>query len=496
MAGPDTEDIDDERLDELNTLQSIYPELAVDSSNPAVPTARIELAVAPTDPLPIVFKPEPTIYKLSHLPPLLLEVILHENYPTERAPTFRLTSSPQWLSEAVLRRHEDEGTALWAEYGGVPMLFAYINFLEERARTAFRDDSSSGGPLELPQTMKAVVLALNEQLEREVFNKETFMCGVCLDPKKGSQCHRLRKCGHVFCVACLQDYYNSCIEEGNMHQVTCIDPTCGKTGDPQLDRTIKPRLISPKELLQIPLTLDMVTRYVRIMRKKKIEADPEIRFCPRTWCQGAMRTKKYPKPGDISQMDDADINNDEEEKNDDSDTPPPALTKQEEIDKMYAAGAPGADRVVVCEDCEFAFCRVCLRAWHGDIVRCVHRDSGDITKEEQMTMDLINKTTSPCPSCSVPVQKDYGCNHMTCAHCGTHFCYICGSWLTPRDPYRHFNEPKNKQCFQKLFPVDGVEDIGDRARAAQLAEHYEQEAIRIQLQFNEQDAAALDEAGT
>ncbi|KAK0489056.1 hypothetical protein IW261DRAFT_1390486 [Armillaria novae-zelandiae] len=33
-----------------------------------------------------------------------------------------------------------------------------------------------------------------------------------------------------------------------------------------------------------------------------------------------------------------------------------------------------------------------------------------------------------CPGCKTPVQKESGCNHMTCMSpgCNTHFCYICG----------------------------------------------------------------------
>lgn len=489
MASLDTED---ERLDELTTLQSIYYELTTDLSNAVAPTARIELAVAPTDPLSVVFEPELAIHKLSHLPPLFLEIILHEGYPAERAPTFRLTTSPQWLPNSVLKRLEDAGHTLWDECGGMPMLFTYISYLEECAQTAFQDIAgSSAGPLELPESMKAALLEIDEQLKLEAFNKQTFDCGVCLDPKKGSLCYRIRHCGHVFCIECLQDYYNSCIKEGDFHHVTCLDPGCGKTGNAQIDRLKKPRLLSPKELLQIPLTFDAVTRYVRIKRKKKLEADPEMRFCPRQWCQGAMRTEKYPKPGDITQMDDDYEQNDENDQAAPLPASPPASTEEEEHEKMYAKGAPYADRLVVCEDCEFAFCRVCLRSWHGDIVRCVRRDKDELSADELLSQDYIRKNTSPCPSCNAPCQKQHGCNHMTCAQCQTHFCYLCGKWIPPENPYRHFNDPKIKSCYQKLFPVDGedMEFFGRRGAEAQ-AEFWEQEALRIQMEMNQAEAEA------
>lgn len=40
------------------------------------------------------------------------------------------------------------------------------------------------------------------------------------------------------------------------------------------------------------------------------------------------------------------------------------------------------------------------------------------------TAALIAETTRPCPACLQPVEKNHGCNHMTC-HCRVQFCWIC-----------------------------------------------------------------------
>ena len=32
-----------------------------------------------------------------------------------------------------------------------------------------------------------------------------------------------------------------------------------------------------------------------------------------------------------------------------------------------------------------------------------------------------------CPKCGIIWEKIYGCNHMSCGKCGTHFCWGCGS---------------------------------------------------------------------
>jgi E3 ubiquitin-protein ligase RNF14 len=359
------------------------------------------------------------------------------------------------------------------------MLFSYITVLLERAETAFQDkETLPDTVLKLPQSLKDALLDLNERLEKETFEKQTFDCGICLDPKKGTQCYRIRHCGHVFCIKCLQDYYNDAIKEGAVQNITCLDPTCGKTGNPAIDRTLKPRKLTPKELLRIPLDLEMVTRYVEIKRKKLIESDPSIVFCPREWCQGAMRTAKYPKPGDITQMDDP------EAYEFDAPAAPREKTEDEIAEENRMFGAPHTDRLAVCEDCNLAFCKVCLRSWHGDLVRCANRNKKQISPEEQASLDFILGATTPCPQCEARCQKSHGCNHMQCFNCDAHFCYICAAWLDPRNPYDHFNFKRNEQCYGKLF--QGVEGNDDEiefagARAAEIqAAVFDQEAARIQ----------------
>ena len=469
---------EDERTEELNTLQSIYPELVLDVGHPPTAAARLELAIAPLTPLPVVFEPEHTIERLSYLPPLIIEIILAEGYPAERPPSAKLATTPPWIPDDVLRELEKQGHALWEEYGGMQMLYAYVSYLQEAAETAFGvADAWPDGALKLPVSIKTAMLDLNNKLKKETFDKETFDCGVCLEPKKGSVCYRLQRCSHVFCKACLQDFYGNCIKEGHVNNVKCLSPDCGKTGNVPVDRRKKDRLLSPKELLQIPLPLETVTRFTQVRRKKKIEADPTVVFCPRQWCQGAMRTKKYPKIIDVTQIDESDEETDE----------PAAAPVETEADERRK-GMPNTDRLVVCEDCALAFCKVCLASWHGDFIRCINREVHELTPEEQASLNFILKNTSPCPTCSVPCQKAHGCNHMTCSQCKTHFCYLCGAWLDPGNPYQHFNEKKNKQCYYRLMDgamgdeADGQIRFGGRRGAEQEAEFWEAEVLRMQIE--------------
>ena len=43
-----------------------------------------------------------------------------------------------------------------------------------------------------------------------------------------------------------------------------------------------------------------------------------------------------------------------------------------------------------------------------------------------------------CPHCGVPIEREAGCNHMTCARCETHICWACfETFPTSQQVYDH-----------------------------------------------------------
>lgn len=242
--------------------------------------------------------------------------------------------------------------------------------------------------------------------------------------------------------------------KGDVDSVKCVAPDCelnkrppdAQGGNVQTPpRKKRDRTLGPSELLQIPLAPDVVQRYAFLKRKKKIEADKTTVYCPRQWCQGAARSKKHPKPEDLM-VDDPDVSDDE----DTSDPPDPS----EEDGEL----PPMSERVAICEDCNYAFCSVCKKGWHGELLRCYPRRQGEPTAEEKATEEYLRLYTTPCPTCNVPCQKQMGCNHMRCFQCDTHFCYLCSAWLSADNPYKHFNDPSG-QCFNRLWDLEGGDGL-------------------------------------
>ena len=71
-----------------------------------------------------------------------------------------------------------------------------------------------------------------------------------------------------------------------------------------------------------------------------------------------------------------------------------------------------------CAECGFQMCsHGCGKAFHGN-TRC--EDEIDAQSEAAIRAIAVR-----CPGCSQNVQKESGCNHMTCK-CLTEFCWICG----------------------------------------------------------------------
>lgn len=496
MAIPTSIPEEDDRSMELSSIAAIYPEIRIDERYPF--RASLDIPVAPSVPIHVRFEQgsepfqapmtPPTsldtngtggkvdifnlnnanvaenvhddVHAISHLPPVTLDIELPLGYPAEKPPIFNISTNPQWLSPRQLATLKEDGKRLWLEAGKDMVVYTYIDHIQQMTDDVFGIARDHGDEIKLPRGLKIALLDFDMKAKREKFEQETFECGVCLEPKKGVNCHRMLLCSHVFCIPCLQDFYNTCITEGDVDSVKCMAPDCGRDINPTHDavqepedaasrkrkRRKKDRLISPSELLQVPLEQETVQRYVFLKRKKKLESDKSTVYCPRQWCQGVAQSKKHPKP--VNPMaDDFDDSADE----DDAAVEFDPLGEESQLPPM-------ADRVAVCEDCLYAFCCVCKKGWHGELARCSPRREAELTAEEKATEEYLKLYTTQCPTCKTPCQKKMGCNHMICFQCGTHFCYLCTAWLAEDNPYKHFNT-LDSSCYNRLWDLEGGDGI-------------------------------------
>ncbi|KAH6611099.1 ring finger [Trichoderma cornu-damae] len=475
-----TADDDDARATELETLEAIYPELRRQHGRGFA--FELELPVEPAAPVTVAFpaaaspdqldaqKPAvkgsasaaPALVdslQVSHLPPLALHITLPDGYPARCAPLVEISTTPQWLAPGMLSRLAGEASQLWEETGRDLVAYTYIDHVQRAADDVFGAITAEG-TLQVDPEHKLAVLDYDIKAKKAAFDKETFSCGICLDPKKGSKCHRMLDCNHIFCLQCLRDFYNDAIKEGSLSTVRCLAPNCAKeraaAAKTAGEKARKPKtVVSPSELLQIGLSEDVVKRYVDLRYKTELESDKNTIYCPRQWCNGAARSTKHKKPLGLDFGEASDSESDQEDKG-----------EADRNGKKAADKFNLGDLLSVCEDCGFAFCSRCFQSWHGEFFHCApRRQNGELTEEDKASLEYLKLHTSPCPTCNAPAQKTHGCNHMICSRCDTHFCYLCSSWLDPGNPYRHYNQQeggKVTSCYMRLWELEGGDgdDVG------------------------------------
>lgn len=189
--------MDDERQEELETLAAIFPELLIDPNDAF--SATLELPVSPASPLSINFALIDSVQdvvaaadapqvahelKFSYLPPFTLRISLPPKYPEDSAPVVKLSTQLEWLPESKIEELEQAVVTLWEECGRCQILFGYIDHLQQAAERGFDLE----GCLTLPGAHENDLVAFDRKTTQELFNAETYVCGICLDPKKGIKC--------------------------------------------------------------------------------------------------------------------------------------------------------------------------------------------------------------------------------------------------------------------------------------------------------------------
>ncbi|XP_028838779.1 E3 ubiquitin-protein ligase RNF14 [Denticeps clupeoides] len=417
--------------------------------------------------LPLDFKlcvkgGEKTEYAVSFLPPLVLSFELPANYPSSSPPIFTLSSKwlPRVQTTALCKRLDE----LWEENCGSVILFTWIQFLKEEF-FAFLDIQSSldvvrtipgqserkrneacqkypGNGLgekcksELPLDPRAVqevdphvdilpqLLDFDEAQRQKVFDGKVFSCAICFTEKLGSSCLYFKECQHVYCKTCMAEYFQIQIRDGNVQCLNCPEPKCTSVATPSQVKL----LVGEEEF----------ARYDRLLLKSSLDLMADVVYCPRRMCCTAVMVEPDTTMG-------------------------------------------------ICPACQYAFCTICKRGYHG-LSHCMAsaeelrglRDeylsaTDEVKKflekrygkqviqravEESFSRDWLQENCKNCPRCGTNIQKVYGCNKMTCTSCKQYFCWLCLGTLSRVNPYSHFNNPSSP-CFNQLFQgVEAAEEDG------------------------------------
>ena len=96
---------------------------------------------------------------------------------------------------------------------------------------------------------------------------------------------------------------------------------------------------------------------------------------------------------------------------------------------------PDEAQITRCDECERPYCNACFLPGEAHTgVNCAraqerYAQSNEASPEDKATLELLRNVSKPCPRCNNAVEKNNGCNHMTC-RCGHHFCWECrADWI-------------------------------------------------------------------
>ncbi|KER26675.1 hypothetical protein T265_06111 [Opisthorchis viverrini] len=372
------------------------------------------------------------IYGLKHLPPIYLKFQLPPNYPgSDTDPVVpELLLESAWLPKSVLSHLTEQLNKLSLSSPGELILWSLAEFLRSESHQFllngqapsstksthldlfhFYDCYHDEVSLSLSQCTELLISNNDDRLDAE-FYRTARECPVCLETKLGSNFFRFHVCQHAVCLECVRQAFVLAVDSGlTAQQLGCL--ICDTTAGVNEARFVLP-----------PATFK---RYEALLLNRSLNMMSDIAYCPRSTCQNMPVI-----------LDDTDLGR--------------------------------------CTNCGFAFCPRCLRPYHG-ADQCVvpagkktpSKEPDELTEEEFLarekenwaSYDYVDEHCKYCPGCWSPVEKDSGCNKMTCPYCRTRYCWLCLQILHGKDPYDHFRSggPCNGRLFVGL--EEDEEDGGE-----------------------------------
>jgi len=242
---------------------------------------------------------------------------------------------------------------------------------------------------------------------------KTEYCAICYDDVESRMA---MPCGHEFCMDCWHDFCaNAVQEEGPACVCTnCPDASCNE-------------IVTEKEVSKA--APDHLKKFKTYQLRSFLESNKLTRWCPGAGC--------------------------------------------ERVATAQSAAAMEQDNYVAhcnCEGCSTSFCMICGEEPHSPS-ECKELSLWkEKCKNESETANWILANTKSCPKCVSRIEKNHGCNHMTCQRCKHEFCWICiGEWSdhgANTGGYYKCNkyDPDN-------FNVNG-DDLSDAAKAKRELDRY------------------------
>jgi len=248
-------------------------------------------------------------------------------------------------------------------------------------------------------------------ITRPLSSMQPLPCQICYE---SSSAYSALQCGHPFCNACYTTFLQHQIaDEGHeCFFARCPEPKCRLVVSPRLVRSL---IREAGELRRYDRAASLARSYV--------DDQPSLKWCPAPDCGRAVRGGK---PGLLS---------------------------------------------VACS-CTHRFCFQCMNEDHQPAT-CDNLAKWTVKcRDDSETYNWLVANTKACPKCATSIEKNGGCNHMTCKNtsCKHEFCWVCsGPWKDHSGSYYNcnkFDPDKDKET------VDGKKKDSSRVALERYLHYY------------------------
>lgn len=222
------------------------------------------------------------------------------------------------------------------------------------------------------KVLEAAGLGGNESTLPKLETNPGFVCDICCEDTENLESFAM-SCGHRYCVDCYRQYLTQKIRgEGEAARIQCPAEGCSRILD--------------SRSLDLLVTEDLVDRYRDLLSRTYVEDRDTFKWCPAPDCPNVIECG----------------------------------VKKKELDRIVPT--------VECK-CGYRFCFGCPNPDHQPAPCGLVNKWLKKCADDSETANWISANTKECPKCSSTIEKNGGCNHMTCRKCKHEFCWMCmGLW--------------------------------------------------------------------
>ncbi|KAH7916599.1 hypothetical protein BJ138DRAFT_1121710 [Hygrophoropsis aurantiaca] len=292
-----------------------------------------------------------------------------------------------WNKERLIEKYMDNASAVSVAAGiSLPSRSPSSSSAAAPIRSQSSSTRSGAAPLGRPsrqrgkQNSRSPTPALTHGGGRSQPPKaEPFVCPICFDDSQTSFLGL--SCDHLFCSGCWNAYATTKIREEGEHMIRCMAEDCS--------------LVVPDATVQNILGDDTATweRFQELLVRHFVGSNPNLKYCPYPSCTYTVSCSAAAHKS--------------------------ALTTMVPTVRCGAAVTP-----------PHKFCFGCpIEADHRPVICGVAKMWLKKCRDDSETANWIKSNTKECSKCQSTIEKNGGCNHMTCKKCKHEFCWVCmGPW--------------------------------------------------------------------